>query len=78
MSYLGGRKISDDSDAGDLGPVTSILSFVEAGAGDTRRQSLIHGLDSEDVGAERRGSGAGATGAAGCRGRLASGFGLGV
>ena len=60
MSYLGGRKISDDSDAGDLGPVTSILSFVEAGAGDTRRQSLIHGLDSEDVVPERRGCGAGA------------------
>ena len=60
MSHSGGRKISDDSDAGDLGPVTSILSFVEAGAGDTRRQSLIHGLDNEDVGTERRGSGAGA------------------
>ena len=59
-SCPGGRKISDDSDAGDLGPVTSILSFVEAGAGDTRRQSLIHGLDNEDVAAERRGSGAGA------------------
>ena len=59
-SCSGGRKISDDSDAGDLGPVTSILSFVEAGAGDTRRQSLIHGLDNEDVAAERRGSGAGA------------------
>ena len=47
------RKHSDDnSDHGDhdLGPVTSILSFVDQSSpGDTRKQSLIHGVEEFQV-----------------------------